>query len=447
MTRKPPKAYKGAISPDSARMRNKPKATTVKAGGKSALLPKLRFPQFRDAAGWEERNFDEVLTPIVRERKKPNEAYTGLGLRSHGKGTFLKKLEDPKKNAMEYLYEVKCNDLIVNITFAWEGAVAIAGPCDNGALVSHRFPTYTFEKGKASHEFFRYIILDKQFVYKLGVMSPGGAGRNRVLSKSDFLKLQVLLPDTEEQQKIAECLGSADELIAAQARKLDGLKTHKKALMQRLFPREGETQPGLRFLEFQNAGEWVEKSLGEIVEIASGQVDPTEPPYCDMPHIGGENIESSTGSLQGVRTARELGLISGKYLFDGSHVLYSKIRPALNKVALPDFKGICSADIYPLRPSNKSLCRHYLAYLLLSEGFLEYATKHSDRSKIPKVNRDSLLAYDLVIPCPAEQQRIADCLISLGDLIAAQAQTLDALKTHKKGLMQQLFPSPEEVEA
>ena len=166
-----------------------------------------------------------------------------------------------------------------------------------------------------------------------------------------------------------------------------------------------------------------------------------------MPHVGGENIESHTGNLQGVRTARELGLISGKYLFDGLDVLYSKIRPALNKVAIPDFEGICSADIYPLRPSNEKLCRRYLAYLLLSEGFHQYATKHSDRSKIPKVNRDSLLAYELVIPCRTEQQRIADCLTSLDDIVAAQAQKLESLKAHKKGLMQQLFPSSEEVEA
>ena len=137
--------------------------TATKNDGEPALTPKLRFPEFRGAAGWEATQFDKALTPVVRETKKPSEAYTGLGLRSHGKGTFLKPLEDPTKNAMDYLYEVKCDDLVLNITFAWEGAVAIAGIADDGALVSHRFPTYTFEKGKASPEFFRYIILDRQF--------------------------------------------------------------------------------------------------------------------------------------------------------------------------------------------------------------------------------------------------------------------------------------------
>jgi type I restriction enzyme, S subunit len=117
---------------------------------------------------------------------------------------------------------------------------------------------------------------------------------------------------------------------------------------------------------------WQSFALEDVVAVASGQVDPTEPPYSDMPHVGGDNIESDTGRLVNVRTARELGLTSGKYLFDEMDVLYSKIRPALNKVVAPDFKGICSADIYPFRPLNGKLCREYLVYLLRSQDFLSY---------------------------------------------------------------------------
>ena len=144
---------------------------------------------------------------------------------------------------MEYLYEVQCDDLIVNITFAWEGAIAIAKPTDTGALVSHRFPTYVFERDSAIPDFFRYIILDKQFVYKLGVISPGGAGRNRVLNKNDFLKLRVILPEVSEQQKVADCLTNLDELIAAHGQKLDALKAHKNGLMQQLFPAKEKPSP------------------------------------------------------------------------------------------------------------------------------------------------------------------------------------------------------------
>ena len=215
----------------------------------------------------------------------------------------------------------------------------------------------------------------------------------------------------------------------------------KEGLVQQLSPRKGETQPRLRFPEFQNAGDWEMKALAALVQVASGQVDPTVPPYCDFPQIGSENIESNTGKLVNVKTASNKGVISGNYAFDENDVLYSKIRPALNKVAAPAFKGICSADIYPIRPSNDGLLRSYLVFLLLSQKFLEYAIRNSERGKIPKINRDGLLTYEAVIPSPAEQQRIADCLTSLDDLIAAQTQKLEALKTHKQGLMQQLFPS------
>ena len=126
-------------------MSNSVEAEAMKPESKRVLKPKLRFPEFRDAPEWVERLLEEILSPIVREREKPVETYTGLGLRSHGKGTFLKNLENPDKNSMEYLYEVQCDDLIVNITFAWEGAIAIAKPTDTGALVSHRFPTYVFK--------------------------------------------------------------------------------------------------------------------------------------------------------------------------------------------------------------------------------------------------------------------------------------------------------------
>ena len=199
--------------------------------------PRLRFPEFQDAGEWEENFLHEVLSLVVRERQKPTNPYIGLGLRSHGKGTFLKPLQDPSKNSMDVLYKVSSNDLIVNITFAWEGAIAIAQQDDEGALVSHRFPTYTFEKNRTMPDFFRYIILDKQFIYRLGLISPGGAGRNRVMSKTDFLKLKVALPPSlAEQQRISDCLSSLDALITAEAHTLDTLKTHKKGLMQQLFP-------------------------------------------------------------------------------------------------------------------------------------------------------------------------------------------------------------------
>ena len=121
---------------------------------------------------WKKHTLGAFLTPINRSVSKPDKEFLGLGIRSHGKGTFLKPNSDPTKIGMKTLYQVKENDLIVNITFAWEGAVAIVEPEDHGALVSHRFPTYIFETGLVIPEFFKYVIIQDRFKYLLGIISP-----------------------------------------------------------------------------------------------------------------------------------------------------------------------------------------------------------------------------------------------------------------------------------
>ena len=332
---------------------------------------------------------------------------------------------------MEYLYEVKCDDLVVNITFAWEGAIAIAQSSDEGALVSHRFPTYTFKKDKAISGFFKVLILEKQFVYNLGVISPGGAGRNRVLNKKDFLKLSILLPDTDEQQKIADCLTSLDELIIAQARKLDALKTHKKGLMQQLFPREGETQPRLRFPEFQDAGGWVEKTLGSACHMQAGK-------FVSASEISDQNVEGLFPCYggNGLRGYTTTFTHSGKYPLIGRQgALCGNVKLGFGHFHATEHAVVAT-------PEN-GIAGDWLFYLLDFLNLNQYATGQAQ----PGLSVDVLAKVAIPIPNEeTEQQRIADCLSSLDESIAAQTQKLDALKTHKKGLMQQLFPSPEEVE-
>lgn len=403
------------------------------------MVPKLRFPEYRNARAWESKPLSEILSPALRERLKPTEPYTGLGLRSHGKGTFLKEKEDPEKNAMDVLFEVKRDDLIVNITFAWEGAIAIAGVSDDGALVSHRFPTYAFNK-KALPEFFRYHILGKRFVYNLGVISPGGAGRNRVMSKTDFLKLNVWLPSPKEQQKIAAFLDSADALIGAQGRKVEVLRAHKKGLMQQLFPQEGETQPRLRFPEFERAGEWKEvrlNTLGELVSgltyspddvqkegllvlrssnIQGGQIDLKDCVYVD-PNIKRASLSKPNDILVCVR--------------NGSKALIGKT------ALIPDGMPLCTHGAFMTIFRAKE---PKFAYQLFKTLRYQKQVAGDLGATINSINSSQFLRYKFFVPTPREQQRIADCLTSLDDLITAETQKLNTLKTHKKGLMQQLFP-------
>ena len=133
------------------------------------------------------------------------------------------------------LYVVKENDLIVNITFAWESAIAIVKKEDEGGLVSHRFPTYTFDEKISNSKYFQYVIIQKRFRIMLDLISPGGAGRNRVMSKKDFLTLKWELPCIEEQNKIANFLSSIDTKIQQTQKQLESSKEFKKALFQQMF--------------------------------------------------------------------------------------------------------------------------------------------------------------------------------------------------------------------
>ena len=179
-------------------------------------------------------SLSKFLTFTPREIEKPTENYLALGIRSHGKGIFHKPDSDPKAIAMDKLYEVKENDFIVNITFAWEHAVAIISKEDEGGLVSHRFPTYVIDQKTVSVEFFRHIILQPFFKQMLDNISPGGAGRNRVLSKKDLLKLEISVPSLEEQTVIAEVLNTAQQELKQYQEKLKALQQQKKGLMQQL---------------------------------------------------------------------------------------------------------------------------------------------------------------------------------------------------------------------
>ena len=183
---------------------------------------------------WKKQPLKNFLKQVSRKIDKPNHPYLGIGLRSHGKGTFLKPDEDPAKNSMDSFYVVRPNDLIVNITFAWEQAIAIVRPEDDGALASHRFPTYTFKEGKGHPDFFKFFILQPKMKYMLELISPGGAGRNRVMSKSDFIKLEFFVPDFEEQIAIAQVLQAADKEISLLKAKAEKLREQKKGLMQQL---------------------------------------------------------------------------------------------------------------------------------------------------------------------------------------------------------------------
>ena len=229
-------------------------------------------------------------------------------------------------------------------------------------------------------------------------------------------------------------MSSLDELIAAQARKLDALKTHKKGLMQQLFPREGETQPRLRFPEFQDAGEWLEKEVGEVFKVTRGEV-------LSMTLVQDEKSSKARYPVYSSQTKRN-GL-SGYY----SDYLYE------NAITWTT-DGANAGDVN--YRSGKFYCTNVCGVLINTDGYANacvaallnsVSRNHVSYVGNPKLMNGVMAKITIPFPTVEEQLRIADCLTSLDELLAAQTQKLAALKTHKKGLMQQLFPSPGEVEA
>lgn len=195
-------------------------------------VPKIRFPGFTD--DWEKFKLSALLKKYEDPVDTPHNGYERIGIRSHAKGTFSSFVEPGKELDTAKMHRVAADKFILNITFAWEHAVAITDENDAGKLVSHRFPQFSFDKRLKSH-YFKYVMLDKKFKEHLELSSPGGAGRNRVLNISEMLKYEIKLPSIEEQIKIGTYFDEIDHYIAIQQRKCDELKELKKGLLQQMF--------------------------------------------------------------------------------------------------------------------------------------------------------------------------------------------------------------------
>lgn len=250
---------------------------------------------------------------------------------------------------------------------------------------------------------------------------------NPKLMNGVMAKITIPFPTLAEQQKIADCLTSLDELIAAQGRKVETLKTHKRGLMQQLFPRAGETLPRLRFPEFRGAGEWEATSLASAGVMKAGQFVSASDIYDardndSFPCYGGNGLrgytKTFTHSGQYALIGRQGALCGNAFLVDG------KFHATEHALVVTTASNINVTWLY---------------YML---GFLNL-NQYSIGQAQPGLSVTVLEKVSVAIPTDIhEQQRIAACLSSLDAQIAAESEKLGALKTHKQGLMQQLFPNP-----
>ncbi len=185
--------------------------------------------------------------------------------------------------------------------------------------------------------------------------------------------------------------------------------------------------------------DWVRAKFSDIAKISSGLVNPKKEPYVHMQHIGPENIERDTGRILPTKSSQELNLISGKFVFDSNSIVYSKIRPNLNKVCIPNFSGICSADCYSIKPVQGTL-KEYLFYNMLSYSFYKSAVACSMRTGMPKINQDDLNFIPIYLSTDLKEQAIIAEILTTQDRVIELKEKLIAEKQRqKKYLMQQLL--------
>lgn len=402
---------------------------------KHALTPRARFQEFRTGPDWESKTLGELAT-ISAEKVGENECVpmsitSGVGLVSQ-MAKFGRVIAG--RSYRNYLL-LRKNDFAYNKSATKEypeGFIALYSGESLAAVPNSIFTCFRIKGDSPTPEYLNYLFqgnLHGKWLKKFIEVSARAHGSLSV-DEDDLLALRVPLPSGStslaEQRKIAKCLSTLDELIVATSQKLDALKTHKKTLMLQLFPRDGETRPRLRFPEFRNAPDWINKRLEEIAPLQRGfDLPSSELMPGDVPVV----------YSNGVRSYHKAGMAKGPGLVTGRSGTIGKLHyiengeywPHNTTLWVTTFKGNDPLFIY---------------YLYSRIGLDRFASG----SGVPTLNRNDVHAFESRIPSDTEEQhRIATCLSSLDDMIAAQAQKHEALKNHKKGLMQQLFPSPAEI--
>lgn len=383
------------------------------------LIPELRFPEFDKEGEWEKKKLGDCLDYIqptdflVRSTAYDNSFKTPV--LTAGK-TFILGYT----NEVDNIFKEKLPVIIFD-----------------DFTTASQYVDFPF---KAKSSAMKILIskndIDVKFSYELMQMiryEVGVHGRHWI---SVYSNLEVPVPENpKEQQKIASCLSSLDEVITAHSQKLELLKDHKKGLMQNFFPQEDEMMPKYRFKEFGSNGEWVEKKLGEVFASYSGGTPSTQEreyyggiiPFIRSAEIGKNSTElflTEIGLKSSSAKMVEKGdLLVALYGANSGDVAISKINGAINQAVL------CLKSDF-----SNEFTFHYLLHKK------NWIVKKYLQGGQGNLSGDIVKSIELMFPTKKEQQKIASCLSSLDALITLQVEKIEQLKLHKKGLMQGLFP-------
>lgn len=424
------------------------------------LVPNLRFPEFRDAGEWEQKTLRELAKRITQKNKETeitrvltNSAVDGI---VDQRDYFDKDIAN--QNNLGGYFIVNKGDYVYNPRIS---NVAPVGPISKNKVGKGVMsPLYTVFRFKNSNNgFYEQYFKSTHWYQYLRIVSNSGARHDRMsITNDDFEEMPLPALSADEQQKIADCLSSIDDLITAHSQKHDALKAHKKGLMQQLFPTEGETVPNLRFPEFRDAGEWEEQKLGNVISYFKGFAFKSK----DYVSSGRRIVRVSDMGFDYIKEEDKATYISEKKAIKyekwelqkndlivttvGSKPpVYDSLVGRTIVVKSKDERSLLNQNAVCLR-ANKNIEQCFFNTLFKRNEYITFVESIiRGNANQGSITLENLFQFQLLIPSPKEQQEIADCLSSIDELITAQAQKIESLKAHKKSLMQQLFPSTDEV--
>lgn len=429
------------------------------SGEKTMLVPKLRFPEFRGAKPWQTYSGDHLFDQVSDKNLKPGLPVLAI---TQEHGAIPRDMIDYHVSVSEKSIEsykvVQVGDFIISLR-SFQGGIEYSqyhGICSPAYVILRR-------RAAGSDSYFKHYLKTDRFIQIL-TKNLEGLRDGKMISYKQFSELQIPIPAPEEQKRIADCLSSLDELIAVQGRTVEALKNHKKGLMQQLFPREGETQPRLRFPEFRDAEEWSITTVGGLVRAGClfppkdgnhGNIHPKSSDYVatGIPFIMASDLKGGLIDIEKCHfiSKEQADTLQKGFAKEGDVLLSHKGTvgevAVVRKINTPYLMLTPQVTYYRVKDHQK-LSNEFLAQLFVADSFqanLVEASGGGTRAYIGITEQAKLrvqLPRDL-----EEQQRIARCLNSLDTFITAAAEELDKLKTHKTGLMQQLFPSSEAREA
>lgn len=419
--------------------------TAKTAQKQPGLVPKLRFPEFKDAGEWEVlelNNVADFISEKVPLKSIPLIDYVSTeNILSDYEGIEIASKLPATGSVTQYAK----NDILISNIRPYLKKVWFAnkaGGSSNDVIVVRA-------KEIILASYLSFILKNDAFI---DYVMQGAKGVKMPRGDIELIKkYNIVYPKQQEQQKIADCLASLDELISGHGQKLEALKTHKKGLMQNLFPAQGQTTPQYRFPEFKNAGEWKIGDFNDAVTIIDGDRGVNYPKAEEFSNNGfcvflnAKNVTKNGfafDEVQFISQNKDTALRKGK--LKRSDVILTT-RGSIGHFAI--FSEDISynhmrinSGMVILRPDSNLVSSNYLYSFCKSEIMSSTIENVSFGNAQQQLTVASIKKLPLCYPTSEEQQKIADCLSSLDDLITAQTQKIDALKQHKKGLMQQLFP-------